>query len=696
MAARPPGSQQATGAGRRDQDHRETRRAAARDAGGAGSGRPGDGRPRPARTGPGALRHRSRGPGTADPCGPGTGRWQGKGVTLNFEAAPIRAVVKTILGDLLHANYAVDPKVQGKVSLQTNRPVARKDLLPILETLLRSQSAILVRNGDFYRILPATAAADQVLPLSVDEPSRPGYQVLVVPLHFVAAKEMQRLLTPLLPKGNRLQIETRRNLLILTGMRSEIRRLLRLVHAFDLDWLRGMSLGLVPLHNTEAKTLVPELQGILKQQLPDTGNGLLRMSAIERINAVLVVSRQPRYLDLVRDWIRQLDRPDQTAGRHLYVYEVQNAKAEDLAKVLTDLFTGGTTSRAAPEAPRVAPNHRPITLASALERAGAAGTGKSRSRPKARAGGAPAKAGGPLSVDDMGEVRIIANPQNNTLVILATAQDYEKVRAALRKLDTIPLQVLIEASIVDVSLSDELTYGLEWFFTNHLGSGRSGKGTLDLSSGAGLSAVVPGFSYAVVDRASAVHAVLNTLAKKSRLNVISSPSLMVLDNQTATIRVGDQQPIQTSTASTDAAVLVQSIQYKDTGVFLEVTPRVNSSGMITMDIRQEVTDVGDIDSATGQRSFLRREIKSSVSVESGETIVLGGLIKRNRSRSHSGIPLLSDLPVVGNLFGQQSRSSDRTELIVLITPRAVRDPREARQVTGEFEQKLKILSESLK
>ncbi|MDX9767964.1 MAG: type II secretion system protein GspD, partial [Ectothiorhodospiraceae bacterium] len=280
------------------------------------------------------------------------------------------------------------------------------------------------------------------------------------------------------------------------------------------------------------------------------------------------------------------------------------------------------------------------------------------------------------------------------LLVMASHADWQRIESALKRLDVAPLQVLVEASIIEVTLTGDLQYGLQWFFKSSF-DGKSGQGILDLDDAAGLSAIVPGFSYTLTDSANLVRGVLNLLAKRSQLNVISSPSVLVLDNHMAQIQVGDQQPVEAGTTTTDGGTTTKSIQYKDTGVLMSVTPRVNAGGLITMEIAQEVTDVGSIDSATGQRAFLKRNITSTIAVQSGEMVVLGGLIRDNTSEGKTGIPVLHDLPVVGNLFGGTNKASNRTELIVLLTPRIVRDPAEAREVGRQLRSRMQAIDGEL-
>ena len=294
-------------------------------------------------------------------------------------------------------------------------------------------------------------------------------------------------------------------------------------------------------------------------------------------------------------------------------------------------------------------------------------------------------------------LRVVADELNNALLIYGSPAQFERVEDALRRLDVPPLQVLIEASIVEVTLTDELRYGLQWLFSDsHGGAGGSGPltgtGVFSGQPGGTLGGALAGFSYTLRNAAGQVRAVLNALADKSLVRVISTPSLMVLDNHTAAIVVGNQQPIRSSETVTDGGNRTSSIQYKDTGVSLSVTPSVNAGDVVTLQVNQAVTDVGTIDTATGQRTFLQRQIGSKVAVRSGETLVLGGLIRDNSTDGSSGLPVLHEVPLLGALFGTKSRQANRTELLVIITPRVLRSEQDARDVSRELRERLRGLA----
>ena len=620
-------------------------------------------------------------------------------ITLNFENTNLREVVKIILGDLLSQNYSIDPAVQGAVTLQTSNPLSRDDLIPTLELLLRMNGAALVSQDGLYNVVPRDNAVHGTLAPQLGNSSAAlprGYSVQVVPLNYIAATEMQKILEPFAGPGNIVRVDTVRNLLILAGGGPELARLLETVHIFDVDWLAGMSVALFTPNFVDAKTLSNELQTIFGDSSDGPLSGVIQFVTLDRLNSLLVITPRPQYLKKVGEWVERLDRDGGGAGQRLFVYRLQNGKAADVATVLGEVIQPESGSAIVAPA-ELAPGLKAVEIASTPNST----AGETPTPAVADTTGAAPPSSLPAAVfGDEGTaltrgppIRIIADEINNALVILATSKQYKHVEAALRRLDLSPQQVLIEATIAEITLRGDLKYGMEWYFTNQLGD-KQGIGQLDLGTG-GIGAVVPGFSYQIVDKAGAVRAVLNALADDSRLNVISSPSLMVLNNQTASIDVGDEVPITTqqqqSTVGTSSPI-VNNIEYRNTGVLLSVTPRVNAGGLVTMDVEQEVSQVSsDSDPNTLTPKISKRSITTSVAVQSGQTVVLGGLIREQKTEARSGVPGLYNMPIIGPLFGTTVDLQERTELVVLITPRAVHDAVDAAQVTDEFRSKMQSL-----
>lgn len=605
--------------------------------------------------------------------------------TFNFSNVDVSEVVKVILGDTLKKNFTISPNVGGNVSMQTSNPLTTQALLPTLQMLLAMNNAVLIEESGLYRVEPLnTALVAGNVPLTLGGSALNGYQINVISLQYMGAQEMKKILEPVLPKNAIVQIDANRNLLLVAGSPADLINTKELIGIFDVDVLQGKSVGLFPLTYVEAETVQKELMEIFGAEGNKDLSGMLQLLPIERMNALMVITSQVKYLERIKQWLARLDRSGaQGQAGHIHVYPVQNVDAVSLAAILEQIYPQQEASSRPRRTSVIAPGLKPVRLSS---------------EPLAKAAIKPVEmkrrvaVSSTVSSETSGAVRIIPDEMNNALVIVASAQDYEPIKKVIKQLDVVPLQVLVDATIIEVSLTDELHYGLQWFFNNksgrYSGAGRVGDANFNA---AGLG----GFSYSIVNSADFVRAELNALANDSKINVISSPSLMVLNNQEAIIKVGDQVPIRTSESANtsaavgDSAIITSTIDMRDSGVTLKVKPRVNAGGLVIMEVEQNVdgvsrTESSEIDSPTIQQ----RQIKTSVAVASGETIILGGLITEQRELGRSGVPILSRLPIIGSLFGKTDKVLDRTELVVLLTPRVIKNELDARLVTREFKRKL--------
>jgi general secretion pathway protein D len=635
-------------------------------------------------------------------------------ITLNFSEATVRDVVDAVLGQILHVNYTIDPKVQATITVQTARPISREAVLPTLESVFQANGIALVRDDDLYRVVPLAAAARSGALPAIGSAGTPpaGYAVQIIPLKFASAGQLRKVLEPFVPTGGVLQADSTRNLLIVSGTQHDIEAFSRLASVFDVDWMRGMSFGLFPLHQGAATSVAQELNTIMNTTHDGPLGGVVRVVPIERINAILLVSAQQGYIQQAKDWIQRLDDGLDESAPQPYVYYVQNSRAADLAKVLGQMFGGNVRTVAASTAPGSAMTRIALDtqstggataaaamppIAGAAATAPAIGDGNANASPsggKQDNGDASSLSGGNGDLGradgngDPGKPRIVADEKNNALVILARPRDYKMIENTVKKLDILPLQILIEATIAEVTLTDDLSYGVQWFFKN----GRNAVSLSQIGTGA-VSPIFPGFDYVL--GGSNAQVVLQALSAVTKVNVISAPKLMVLDHQTAMLQVGDQVPVavqQAKSVVNPDSPIVNTIELRDTGVILRVTPRVNANGMATLEIEQEVSDVtktttSNIDSPTIQQ----RRIRSVVAVGDGQSIALGGLIRDNKTKSKSGIPLISDIPILGNLASWTNDTSTRTELLILLTPRIIHNPDQARDVTDELQRRLRAI-----
>ena len=669
--------------------------------------------PEAVRLGSGSFINRdlaSRGPAGAGATGE---------VTFNFEGESLHAVVKAILGDFLQENYVIAPGVQGTVTFSTAKPLRGDQALSILEMLLRWNNATAVWQDGRYTILPVSQALQgNLTPRTGAAAGARGYEVRAVPLQFISAIEMEKLLKPYAKPEGIINVDPARNMLVLAGTAAELANYQQTVEIFDVDWLAGMSVGTYRLEQAEAAKVVTELEKVFGEGAGTPLSGMFRFIALEGVNSIIVITPQPKYLAQVQEWIERLDAGGTQSGSRLYVYDVKNVKATDLAGTLGEIFGGQPRQQASSQSGSVAPGLDPVrasTLGRGEQprfdnnpepRVDATEIAFGVATPPSAGGGSgiPGASGisGPV-VDAAGgialgseeNVRVSAIEENNQLLVKATSQQWESIRRVIERLDQIPLQVHIEAKVVEVQLNDQLRYGVSWFLENGIEDATVRATAAARNSFSSLGGTIRRATaeaplltnWSFIGRDAV--ATISLLDSVGRTEVISAPSLMVLNNQSATINVGSQVPVQSVSiggipgTGTGGATTNSFTQFLQTGITLNVTPRVNPGGLVFMEIEQEDSTPVFAQGATNP-TVNNKTVSTEVAVQSGETLILGGLISENRNNSKAGLPFLSRLPLVGGLFGEQGRGENRRELIVLITPRVVSNPDDARRVTDQY------------
>jgi len=635
--------------------------------------------------------------------GQANGYADGDGVTLNFEKASLPEFLRVVFETILAENYLIDPQVNGSVTLHTTRAVKREVVLPIVEAVLEQNGAALVRDEGMFKVVPlADAAGASGSPVVGRFPSsrRTGYGIQVVPLAHVSAGEIEKIITPFVPDGSSMNVDTARNVLILSGPKYRIDDLLATVRTFDVDWLKGMSFAMFRLEYADAASVVGELEAVIGGAGSSPLAGIVRLLPIERLNAVLAITHRPDHIADIQKLIEEFDWGlEGSSGRRLFVYELENGKAESIAGVLQEIFGQDSRDLASEDAGMtsgagVFRSAQAVTRPAPIPGGQASGGGYVQASPPATPMTDAGPAADGISAESQGEVTIIADQDNNAVLVMASQQDYRAIEAAIRRLDVAPRQVLIEATIAEVTLSDTLSYGVRWFVENSDNQFGYNAPVPSAASGEGLA-------FAFFDQASDLRFFFDALATESSVKFLSTPQVMVLDNQTANIRVGDQIPVTTrssqSTSNPDAPIVTE-VQFRDTGTLLTVTPRINAGGQITLDISQEVSLPGTEPAlgGGGNVSIAQRTINSSVIVQSGQAVVLGGLILETTSDGRSGIPLLKNIPLLGRLFSTTSEDVFRTELIVTVSPTLIENQREMRKVTEELRNRMTKATEYAK
>ncbi|MFK2893441.1 type II secretion system secretin GspD [Dyella flagellata] len=697
------------------------------------------------------------------PTGPATPHRPASGagaVTFNFENQPVQAVVKAILGDLLHENYTIVPGVQGNISFSTSEPVDSSQAMPILETLLSWTHNALVKTDGRYVVMPEKdAVAGNVAPSLGAAAPAGGMQARLFPLHYIAADQMQKLLKPFARPDSILLVDNARNVLVVSGTPDELANYSRTIRTFDVDWLRGMSVGVFNLQHATVEDLMPQLDGMFGPKGDTPLAGMFRFIPIKRTNALVVISTQPSYLTEVGNWIAKIDLGGGNEPQ-LYVYDVRNIGAADLAHYLAQIYTdngGGSSDRGGSVAPGAGgattlgignnAGGNSSGMGSTGGGFGSSGTGASGGQQNGLSSGGLGGTGsnsysggggiggggigGGTGINGVGMNGGLANGQsqdqgysskdgsirigsvsaNNQLLVRVRPAQWQEMLGVIKQLDVAPLQVQIETRVFEVALTGDFQFGVQWYLQglangqkNSSGGFTPGNpfshrqiglgGGVDSNGNYGNSYTGQPLFYSFLSSSGKFQVALNALETSGNTKTLSAPSLVVLNNQVAHITVGNQIPVNQTyynglgtTGST-----VGEVQYISTGVILDVQPRVNPGGLIYLNVDQVVSTPSNTTNAQGNYTIANRQIATQLSVQNGQTVLLGGLIQQVDSNGDTGVPWLSRVPLLGKLFGTTNKSKNRTELIVLITPRVITNSDDAKQITDEYQEKFQSLA----
>ncbi len=630
--------------------------------------------------------------------------------SFNFQGEPIQSVVAVILGDMLGQKYAISPAVQGTVTLNTPKPVTHAEALQLLDTVLGWNNARMIYSGGRYNIVPADQALNSGMVSPRGSGSAAGYQVRPERLRYVSASEMKKILEPYARPNAIVGVDSARNVITLAGTSSELANYERTIQTFDVDWMASMSVGVYPLQGGNAAKVVADLERVFGEQSKSPGAGMFRFMPLESANAVMVIAAQPGYLDRIQQWIDRLDGGGGGGGSRLYTQELRYISARDLAQRLSEVFGGGNSNNQNGQAqsPSLMPGLQSTQITD-----GGMETGVSTAQITGSNGGAtggaqigqmalPQRNNGVTSAsfkvgrDDVG---VSAVDENNAILVRASPAAWKSIREVIEKLDVMPLQVHIEAQVVEVKLTGDLKYGVNWYFGNMIPSIYQGAANArsHLAVGGGYSTgdgngidSNSGLLVNLIGGNSA--AVITALDQVTDVHLLQTPSVVVRNNTEAVLNVGSRIPISSVTVNPGTGTgntTYSQVQYMDTGTILKVRPRVTRDGMVFLDLVQEVSSPGSAADRNGNVRIDTRRLQTGAAVQSGDTVMLAGLISDGMTHGSSGIPGLSRIPVIGGLFGTKHQIAERSEIIVLLTPTLIRDPMEARKLTDEYGAKFK-------
>ncbi|MFN9471967.1 type II secretion system secretin GspD [Acidovorax sp.] len=653
------------------------------------------------------------------------------GVTLKFDNADIYEVIQVVLGEVLKLDYVIDPTVQGRVTLKSTGAISMADIYSTLETALAASNISIVRQGKLYKVLrDANAVRDAGLGPGVGAASS---VMQIIPVQFVQANQLANTLRGFVGAQAAITNDPSNRYLIVVDKAANVEKIVEMVKTLDADYVSQVQIRLFPLAHSEAADVVKELDAIFKTSgifnRPGTDANKTYFLPVARMNAVMVAAANPALLQSAEQWIKTLDaEPRNGLGSFVHVYPVSNGNAANLASLVTQIFGGSaptqnnanTGASALPSASGTAFGSTGGATGGSAGLTGAAtGTNNQNNSSAARTierGNTPSQGATGTAPGLGGSVQVIADTETNTLIVRASPQDYQQVRKVLERLDSSPRQVMVQVMVAEVTLTDALQYGVEWWVKSALSSGGKSwpafvgldgaiKTTGVTTAVAGATPTVTGTSsglnYAVFGGSGQVIGLLNVLGRDTNVNILSTPHVLASDGKVAKIEVGSEVPVVTQTVATPTNSLISSnqfstsnsVQYRPTGILLEVKPSITSTGRITLSISQEVSNLGDLVKAGGvdYPSFQKRKITTDATIEDGKTIMLAGLIENRTENGIVGIPVLKDIPIVGGLFGTNSKTKNKTELLISITPYIVNNREEADRLAGSFQDSMQKL-----
>ena len=630
---------------------------------------------------------------------------RGNDFTFNFDNADIYEVIR-VMAEIMKINYIIDPKVKGVVNIHTSGQLSVENVFIIFQSILKLNGATAVKRDNIYEIVPFSDAKKLSVTPSVNKESVRStpdekYTIQIVPLEYIPVTEASKLIKPFLSDGADLVEHPPHNILIIGDVASNVKKSVDIIHLFDIDIFTDLRVRIYPIINADVNEVAKEMERIFASFEVSTKSGRgvgITFTPVVRINSLLVVSSIPNIFEKVEGWLKELDKiPMEGTKYSVFVYHVQNVKAKDMADVLKQIYVTAKDKKG-----------------EFKEKVAEQVTYPRGVKPPPTSPAAPPSTTTEGGAVPEGEIIIVVDETNNALVIRAFARDYKSILETAKKLDIYPRQVLIEILLADIILTDDSDFGFD--FVNYRDGGKWGQ-TISFGKFVALAGAGAGFSYTIADDIAHFSAAIKAAATLGRLKVLTSPHLLASNNKEAKIQIGTSEPILTNTytstgtatTTTPTGFVEGTIEYKDIGTILSITPRIGDGGLVTLEMsieessldsreigRKDSSSTAGVASASSTFSvpaFNKTTAKTVLSIKDGQTIAIGGLIRKTKDVSSQGVPLLSKIPLLGFLFGRNTRKDDRRELILLLTPHVITDQIQSKTVTDEFKEKIRGLKE---
>ncbi len=639
--------------------------------------------------------------------GPSLAQTPNPGISLMFDNADIYDVLKVVLGDALKLDYVIDPSVQGRITLKSSGAVSLADIYSVLEVALATSNVAIVKQDKIYRVTKDTNAVREKLPTLGTGPASPVMQI--IPVKFVQASQLANTIRSFLGPQAIVTNDPTGRYLIVADRASTVEKVTDMVATLDVDYLQQVQVKLLPVANTDATEIAKDLDALFKSSgmfnWAGTDGTKVYFLPITRMNAVLVATANEKLMVAAEQWMKRLDaEPQNGLGSFVHIYSVANGNAGHLADILRQLFGGAAAASSSASRSATVGGAPPSATAGAAPVGGAQPAAATTTITR---GNVPSIGGANGTASGLGgAVSVIADEITNTLIIKASAQDYQQIKKVLDRIDTVARQVLIQVMVAEVTLNDTLQYGVEWWLNDTLrANGQTWPARIGLGGNVNpanapgiVSGLGGGLTYSVLNTTGQIIGLLNLLGQDTNVNVLSTPHVMAGDGKLARIEVGDEVAVVTQTSSTPNAIgstsISNSVTYRPTGIILEVTPVISASGRVSLTVSQEVSSVQPVGSTVGgvtYPNFSKRKVSTEVVVEDGKPLLIAGLIRDSGNNSVTGLPGLKDIPLFGGLFGSTKKVREKTELIMSITSFVVSGRADSERVSAQFESALKEL-----
>jgi len=603
-------------------------------------------------------------------------------INLNFEQVELRQIIE-IIGDALGIMMVIDPSIGGKATLRTppDKPLSKKDLWPLLQLLLSDAGVAMEKKGGVYHLKKAVAKLPNVIGMTPETliTSSSDEILQVTPLRYLAAETAVTVINPLIqPKGRVITLPTLNIIGIITTP-PKLARINKLLRIIDADPFLHRGMRLFRLLNSKATDVQGELDKILKALYGKT-TPTYQVVALERINSILVIAPPNSGFNDVALWVEILDERSEESGEQIFIYKVKNLEATKLASTLSNVFKVDKKEKEKSKTKKNTDKKKPLKLPTTS---------------------------GKIAVSAELEVNIVADESTNSLLIRASPRDYRQLLETISALDQVPKEVMVNVVIAEVSLTEATQFGIDWqrLFGNRINIGADGNSS---RSTVQTNLEVPGSDigelsgFSVNYLTGSLNVLLNIVASNNEISILSRPSLLVRNNEEASINVGSNEPYlsggsgisqQQNTNYNQYGNYYQDVQYKDTGINVKVTPRINDEGIINLEIESDLTQLGATKTTQQLQSFNQRKIKTFVVVRDKTAIVIGGLIQTNTRNNKQGIPILKDLPILGNLlFSSTTVSDERKELVLIMVPEIVDPEADNRPIVQSFKKSMRLIS----